>query len=800
MSWSGIRKSFSESSILKNSFYNIMGQGLPLAIGLVCIPRLITHLGIERFGLLSLVWIFLGYLAFFDLGLGRAIIKIISEQLGRGNRAAISRFFWTTIWIIFGLSIVGSIVSLIFAHTFMIEVFKIPESLREDALHSFYLLSLGIPVITLTAAFRGLMEAEQRFFIINLLQGVNGTITYIVPLLIAYYTQDVSIIILYLVVARFLALIAHIVVCLNRFPELRKVSLPDREALPLLIRFGGWLTVSNLISPLMVYFDRFILGSMIQVGDLAYYTTPYEIITRVLIIPSAVSRVLFPSVSFTLAQNSSSEKLIENAYRLTTLTLLPIIILLITIAKPGMTLWLGPEFGDRSSIILQILALGVFFNGIASIPFTLIQSSNRPDLTAKAHMFELPIYAIVLWFMCHHYGTMGAAVAWSFRIILDLVILNFLARKNLRELSYFLEIMNKKYIFLFIYLISFVVFIHFGDYISAILFTSLLLVYLWAYFVTFEEKYMLKNLQWLSFKKSNYVPIKNDNTAVLIITFNPEPSLKNTIQFLKKQFDRIIIVDNGSHGSGFDALKSIESEHSKSGVFIHFNDENYGISRALNQGFKIAQNEGFKWVLTFDQDSRPHDSYLEMGQDILSTFPNPESVAMITPTLYEQKLQAIIPFNKKPKEKCAPTRLAITSGAITRVDSFFSVEGYNESLFIDYVDFDFCFRLRHSGYTLLESNLLILNHQLGNTQKHDFFFTNFITTHHNETRRYYITRNRLYMYKRYFLLETDWVLEDAMNFIKDLFKILIAEKQKRAKIKSIYMGIRDFSLSRYGKI
>ncbi|MBL7555573.1 MAG: oligosaccharide flippase family protein [Bdellovibrionaceae bacterium] len=800
MNLGGIRKLFDNSTIFKNSFYNIVGQGLPLVIGLVCIPQLINKLGIDRFGLLSLVWIFLGYLAFFDLGLGRAIIKIISEQLGKGNRTAISRFFWTTIWIIFGLSILGSVISLVFAHTIMIEVFKIPDSLREDALHSFYLLSIGIPIITLTAAFRGLLEAEQRFFVINLLQGVSGTITYIVPLIIAIYSQNVSVIILYLVIARFLTLVAHIVVCMNRFPELRKISLPDREALPLLIRFGGWLTVSNLISPLMVYFDRFILGSIIPVGDLAYYTTPYEIITRVLIIPSAVSRVLFPSVSFTLAQNTSSEKLVENAYRLTTLTLLPIIILLISIAKPGMTLWLGQEFGERSSIILQILALGVFFNGIASIPYTLIQSSNRPDLTAKAHIFELPIYAVVLWFMCHNFGTLGAAIAWSFRIVLDLLVLTFLAKKNLKDLSYFLESMNRKYIFLFVYLIAFVLFIHFGDYGSALAFTTLLVIYMWAYFVSFEEKYMIKNFKWMPFKKEAAEPILKDNTAILIVSFNPEPVLKDTIHFLKKQFSRIIIVDNGSDIMGRETLKDIQDAHAAFGVQVIYNKENYGISKALNQGFDIARKDDYKWVLTFDQDSRPHDNYLEMGQDILGSYTHPESVAMITPTLFEEQLKAVIPYNKKPKEKCVTARLAITSGAITRVDSFFAVKGYNESLFIDYVDFDFCFRLRHSGHTILESNALHLNHQLGKSQKHDFLFTNFITTHHNEIRRYYITRNRFYMYKKYFILETDWVIEDFMNFFKDFLKILIAEKQKSAKMKSILMGIRDFSLSRYGKI
>lgn len=800
MRFAFLKKIFADSNILKNSFYNIMGQGLPLIIGLVCIPLLIKRLGIERFGLLSLVWIFLGYLAFFDLGLGRAIIKIISEQLGLGNRQSISKFFWTTIWIILILSLIGSAISLLLAHTIMIEVFKIPEFLKEDALHSFYLLSLGIPIITLTAAFRGILEAEQRFFVINLLQGVTGTITYIVPLLIAMYTLDVSVIILYLVLARFFALIAHILVCFKRFPELRKVSLPDKDAMPLLIKFGGWLTVSNLISPLMVYFDRFILGSIIPVGDLAYYTTPYEIITRVLIVPTAVSRVLFPSVSFTIAKNFSSEKLVENAYRLTTLTLLPIIIILIAIAKPGMTLWLGYEFGEKSSIILQILALGVFFNGIASIPFTLIQSSNRPDLTAKAHLIELPIYAVVLWFMCREYGTIGAATAWSFRIILDLFILSFLAKRNLTDLSAFIEFMNRKYIFIFIYLIGFVVFIHFNEWISATLISLLLIVYLWAYFVTFEEKYMLKHFKWLDTKTTLNKNISNSNTAVLIITFNPDKVLKETVEYLKDQFDRIIIVDNGSTKESLNVFTEINKSPTRDKVIVIYNDQNHGISYALNQGFKKAQELGYEWVLTFDQDSKPNTNYLLKAQDVLSSYQPSESVAMITPTLYEEQLELVIPIKNKPREKCSKARLAITSGAITNVVSYFEVEGYNEPLFIDYVDFDFCFRLRHSGYTILESNELILNHQLGQSQKHDFLFTNFITTHHNETRRYYITRNRLYMYRKYFFLETDWVIEDSINFLKDVFKILLAEKQKGAKIKNIFLGIKDFSKNKYGKI
>lgn len=777
-----------------------MGQGLPLALGLVCIPQLIHRLGIERFGLLSLVWIFLGYLAFFDLGLGRAIIKIIAEQLGKGKRESINKFFWTTFWIILSLSLIGSCVSLLLAHTVIIEVFKIPESLKEDALHSFYLLSIGIPVITLTAAFRGLLEAEQRFFVINLLQGITGMITYVVPLIIAFYTLDVSVIIFYLVLARFLALIAHIVVCLKRFPELRGFCLPDKTAFPLLIKFGGWLTISNLISPLMVYFDRFILGSIIPVGDLAYYTTPYEIITRVLIVPTAVSRVLFPTVSFTLAQNFSSEKIVENAYRLTTLTLLPIIIILIIIAKPGMNLWLGHDFGEKSAIILQILALGVFFNGIASIPFTLIQSTNRPDLTAKAHIFELPIYGVVLWFLCKNFGTLGAAMAWSFRIILDLGVLSYLAKKNLHDLKYFIEVMNKKYVFVFIYLFALVVFIHTQNYFFAFLLTCLLIVYLWAYFVTFEEKYILRNFKRIFHKQLKDEKISYENTAILIITYNPDKVLINTVETLVNQYKKVIIVDNGSASKGLSLLESLKTQFPPSSLTIVYNKENLGISRALNQGFKLAENEDFHWVLTFDQDSKPSSDYLTKGNEVLLSFSEPKNVAMITPTLYEEQLQMVIPFSHKPKNKCSRARLAITSGAITRVASFFEVNGYNEKLFIDYVDFDFCFRLRHSGFTLLESTELILNHQLGQTKRHDFFFTNFITTHHNEIRRYYITRNRLYMYRKYFFLETDWVIEDAINFIKDFFKIVIAENQKIAKIKNMLLGIKDFATNKYGKI
>ncbi len=89
----------------------------------------------------------------------------------------------------------------------------------------------------------------------------------------------------------------------------------------------------------------------------------------------------------------------------------------------------------NSSLVLQLLAIGVFINSLAFVPFGMVQSAGRPDLTAKLHMLELPIYLLLLWFLLNTYGIVGAAIAWVVRAAIDTILLFVMSHRLLSAVS-----------------------------------------------------------------------------------------------------------------------------------------------------------------------------------------------------------------------------------------------------------------------------------------------------------------------------------------------------------------------------
>jgi O-antigen/teichoic acid export membrane protein len=184
------------------------------------------------------------------------------------------------------------------------------------------------------------------------------------------------------------------------------------------------MTLTNLMSPMMVYLDRFVIGALLSMSAVAYYVTPYEAITKMWIIPGALIGALFSAFASNLAQHvertvKQFDKAIEGIFFL----MLPITMLVMAFAHEGLTLWLGHDFAIHAVSVLQILAIGVFINSIGRVPSVFILAAGRPDIPAKLFMFELPIYLFSLWYMLGRWGVEGAAIAWVARIVLDNVVL-----------------------------------------------------------------------------------------------------------------------------------------------------------------------------------------------------------------------------------------------------------------------------------------------------------------------------------------------------------------------------------------
>ncbi|MBW3629357.1 MAG: flippase [Gemmatimonadetes bacterium] len=400
----------------------------PLLVALVTVPLLIEGLGTPRFAVLTLVWMGIGYFSLFDLGLGRALVQVVSERLGRGAVDDLGSVVWTALLLMGGLGGVGAVCLLAAAPWLVDHVLNVPAELRLESVYAFRWVALAVPFAVSTAGLRGILEAHQRFDLTSGARLGMGVFTYVGPVLILPFTTSLVPAVVLLVLGRIAEWLAHAVLCFRTTPALWEGIVVRRAAVRPLLRFGAWLTVSNILSPIMVYLDRFLVGGLLSVAAVAYYVTPYEVVIRLLLVPSALLGVLFPAFASSFAHDRArAARLFDRAIRLLGSILFPVVLVLVVLGREGLDLWVGPTFAQESTRVLQWLAVGVLINALAWVPVAVIQGAGRSDIPGKVHLAEAPLYVLTLWWLVSTRGIEGAALAWMIRATIDAVVMFVLA-------------------------------------------------------------------------------------------------------------------------------------------------------------------------------------------------------------------------------------------------------------------------------------------------------------------------------------------------------------------------------------
>lgn len=407
----------------------------PLLVGLVAIPLLIEGMGKERFGLLAIIWMGVGYFSLFDLGLGRALTKLVAERLGDGRTEDLHLLVWTALSLIVSLGVLGAIAILFAAGPIVRNVFNVAFELQAEAINAFRLLALGLPVVVLTTALTGLLEAHQRFASIAAIRVPLGVLTFAGPLVTLQFTPSLTWATGALLLARLVAAIAFFLVTAAMRKELLSPQRPKLAHMGPLLKFGGWLTVTNIVGPLMVYFDRFLIGAVLTMTAVTYYVTPYEVVTRAQMFPQAVTAVLFPAMATAMAADRLHlTRLYEETSRVLLLLMLPVTSAFFLFAPEALGFWLGSDFREASTPVVRWLALGLLVNTLARPAFTVLQSAGRPDLVAVTYIVELVPYVLLLWWLTMQLGIAGTALAWFIRVLVDTVVLNEIAGRQVAEI------------------------------------------------------------------------------------------------------------------------------------------------------------------------------------------------------------------------------------------------------------------------------------------------------------------------------------------------------------------------------
>ena len=424
--------------LAKNTIWNLVGACAPILVAVFCLPVIKTKLGTDRLGIISLAWVVLGYFGLFDLGLSRALTKLVAERLGLQRSLEIPGLVWTSLFLMSGIGILGSIISLLLVPWMVLHPLKVPPELHSETIHAFYWIAIAIPIVIVTAGLRGVLEALQRFRLATAIRIPMGIFTYLGPVLVLPFSHSLVAVIAVLVVGRAIAGAAHFWACCHALPSLRKsYSFHSSDVGPL-FRFGSWMTVSNVVGPFMVSFDRFLIGSIISVSAVAYYAVPYEVVTKLGLIPVSVVGVLFPAFSTTVVSDRGRLLALYNSgLKYIFFALFPCVLVLVAFAPEGLRFWLGTDFARQSAFVAQVLAIGVFINGLGQVPFAHLQGAGRPDITAKLHLVELPIYAFLLFGLAKTMGIRGVAIAWLVRVLIDSVLIYMFSWKLLSEKSFF---------------------------------------------------------------------------------------------------------------------------------------------------------------------------------------------------------------------------------------------------------------------------------------------------------------------------------------------------------------------------
>jgi rhamnosyltransferase len=287
--------------------------------------------------------------------------------------------------------------------------------------------------------------------------------------------------------------------------------------------------------------------------------------------------------------------------------------------------------------------------------------------------------------------------------------------------------------------------------------------------------------------------------ASIVVSYNGSDRILKTVKALLDQVDYIIIVDNNSDPTTKLMLCEMEGEYK---VKVIYNSLNTGVACALNQGISHARARGFEWVLTMDQDSIADGNMVRELFEGVKIFSGNEKVVSFSPEIvYGSPVStSVCNNNSQLKAKYEEKLVVITSGNLFKASVFESIGVFNEELFIDSVDFDFCLRLKQSGFHIIRCSKAILYHSLGEKKEFRFFGLKIYYITHATNRKYYIVRNHIYLLKKYILKYPAWCIWKQINMSGIILRSLILEDHKIDNARYIVRGFKDGIMNRYGNL
>jgi O-antigen/teichoic acid export membrane protein len=421
------------AAFAKNVGWSLIGKLVPIGVAVACIPILINGLGLESFGILSVVWLLIGQLSLLDFGVPRAVIHLLSKRDSADTSVLVATSSTLILTITAGVAVVLGFVAPWLAN----DVFQVKASQIPDAIRSIWIVALVFPLITVSGVYRGVLEYHHDFKSINLLQIIAGILGYGLPAIYVGAGGGLVGVVGIMSFVRLANSVGYVVLTRRLGVTVSLKPMFNPLMLRELVGYTSWIALTNFLSPLAANLDRILIASYLTMTAVSLYAAPLEVITKLGVLIFSITTVLFPVLSRASGVHfNKSNQIYERVGKLIMIVAFMASYNIILLSDVFLGLWLGESFSGESALLLRVLGVSLFMNALAQAPFSYLQSSGFPKVTAKVSMIQAPLMMLLVALGLYSGGLLGAAIARTVSLGVDAILLtNACSRSTQAKLS-----------------------------------------------------------------------------------------------------------------------------------------------------------------------------------------------------------------------------------------------------------------------------------------------------------------------------------------------------------------------------
>lgn len=420
------------TKVVKGSLWTLIGTASPMLVSFISTPIVIRLLGPEAFGILILIGLVPAYFGFSDLGMGIASTKFGSEAFALQNREREAQIVRTAIVVAFSSTILITITLFLGSKLIVRYGVSISSDLQARASIALSIAAFSLLISNVAGVINTPQLTRLRMDLNTYANAIPKIMMGVLTPIVLFFGGDVVAATVTAALTNVLILTLTSYFSMKLLPELAHTSIDLSQIRPL-VKFGlGWI-LAGVAAMFLVNAEKFLLARYVSVKSLAYYSVAFTLANIATVFSNSMVQSLLPAFSQLIARANGQEieNLMSRAIRVSLIWLLPSVYIMVLFAKSFFYVWAGPEFAINSTLPFYALLVGLIFNVLAFVPHSAITAAGRTTTLAKLYWLELIVYAVVAFSLVSTLEVVGAAIAWTIRVVIDSLILVYLAMRFL---------------------------------------------------------------------------------------------------------------------------------------------------------------------------------------------------------------------------------------------------------------------------------------------------------------------------------------------------------------------------------